>query len=74
MRAVLTSSKATSSPVCLATEPLVAHAAVGGKKHITQSLSLRTYGHPYSSIQRNACHAPANQDTQKCGQGMVLTQ
>lgn len=33
-----------------------------------QHISLRTYGHPYSSTQRNACHAPANQqDTHQCG-------
>lgn len=57
MRAVLTPSKSyavTSSPVCLATEPLVAHTASRGQRR-------HHAAHFTCSLQRNACHAAATQ-------------
>lgn len=57
MRAVLTPSKSyavTSSPVCLATEPLVAHTASRGQRR-------HHAAHFTCSLQRNACLAAATQ-------------
>lgn len=57
MRAVLTPSKSyavTSSPVCLATELLVAHTASRGQRR-------HHVAHFTCSLQRNACHAAATQ-------------